>query len=407
MNTSTDAPQALPRRGAIPARPTARKLLPLCAAVFLGFSTIGLPLPALPGFVRGTLGFDALVVSMVLATQSLATLATRHMSGTLADHRGPGRAVSLGLALSALSGVGYAAVALTTPNATLALTLLLLARIVLGFGESLLITGALSWGVGLVGRERASVVMAWNGIAMYSALALGAPLGGAIFGRFGLLGVAIATIVAPVLAFASFPLLVHVTPSGGKRLAFHHVAGMIWRPGLALSLATLGFGTIAAFGSLLFQERGWPHAPRALLAFGTAFVLARLLFGHAPDRLGGRRVALACLTIELFGQLLLWTANGPWLAIAGASLTGFGFSLVFTSLGVEAVRLSPPENRGVAMGGYVAFFDVSLGGLVPIVGTVVRVLGYPSAYLAGAVAAVVAILLTVGMKPSSSTSVSR
>ena len=43
-------------------------------------------------------------------------------------------------------------------------------------GESLVITAALAWGVSLAGRERSGVVMAWVGIAMYGALALGAPL---------------------------------------------------------------------------------------------------------------------------------------------------------------------------------------------------------------------------------------
>ncbi|QSQ15706.1 MFS transporter [Myxococcus landrumensis] len=378
-------------------RTPASQLLPLCAAVFLGFSSIGLPLPAIPGFVRGTLGFDALVVSIVLAVQSLATLATRHRSGTLADQRGPRRAVLLGLGLSALAGALYALVALSEATAALGLGLLLFARVVLGLGESLLITGALSWGIGLVGRERAGLVMAWNGIAMYSALALGAPVGAVLFERFGFLGVSLASMAAPLLAFAALPLLRPITPTGGKRLPFHRVAMMIGRPGVALSLSTLGFGSIAAFGTLLFQHRGWPHAERALLAFGVAYVLARLLFGHTPDKLGGRRVALGCLAIELCGQVLLWTATGPWMAITGAALTGFGFSLVFTSLGVEAVRLAPPENRGVAMGGYVAFFDVALGGLIPIIGVLVRAVGYPSAYLAGAVASATALVLTFGL----------
>lgn len=371
-----------------------RHLLPLCVAVFLGFSTIGLPLPALPDFILNTLHFDVLLVSLVLAAQSLTTLATRHMSGTLADRRGTQRAVILGLGFSALSGVGYTFAAVAPGGVSLAL--LIATRALLGLGESLLITGALTWGIGLVGRERAGLVMAWNGIAMYSALAIGAPVGEAIYARYGFTGVALSAIAAPTLAFTMLPFMTRLAPIVGRRLAFHHVAGMIWRPGVGLSLATLGFGAIAAFATLLFQTRGWPHAERALLAFGAAYVLARLLFGHTPDRFGGRRVALVCLTIELCGQVALWAAPAPWLAIAGAALTGFGFSLVFTSLGVEAVRLSPPENRGVAMGGYVAFFDLSLGVLVPLAGLIVREAGYSSAYLAGAVATVTAIAITMG-----------
>lgn len=378
-------------------RSSPRELLPLCAAVFLGFSTIGLPLPALPGFVRGTLGFDALVVSLVLAAQSVATLATRHTAGLLADHRGARRAVTLGLAVSAVAGAIYLGAALTSNAVGLSLPLLLLGRVVLGLGESLLITGALSWGVGLVGRERAGLVMAWNGIAMYSALALGAPLGALLFERFSFVGSSLGALFAPLTALLFLPMLRGVPAAGGKRIAFHRIATMIGRPGLGLALSTLGFGVISAFGPLVFQERGWTRPEHALLAFGGAFVLARIFFGNAPDRFGGQRVALVCLSIELVGQLLLWLSPVRIFAVVGAAFTGIGYSLTFTSLGVEAVRRAPAENRGAAMGGYVAFFDVALGALVPLAGLLVRFTTPSSAYLLGAVAAALGIALTLGL----------
>jgi len=46
---------------------------------------------------------------------------------------------------------------------------LLAARFLQGCGESLVVTGVLSWGVGLVGPDRAGKVMAWIGMAIYDA----------------------------------------------------------------------------------------------------------------------------------------------------------------------------------------------------------------------------------------------
>jgi hypothetical protein len=80
-----------------------------------------------------------------------------------------------------------------------------------------------------------------------------------------------------------------------------------------------------------------------------------------PDKLGGERVALVCVLIEAVGLVLIWLASGRILAAVGAALTGFGYSLVYPGLGVEAVRRAPPQSRGLAMGAYTVFLDVALG----------------------------------------------
>jgi MFS family permease len=93
-------------------------------------------------------------------------------------------------------------------------------------------------------------------------------------------------------------------------------------------------------------------------------VAARLFLGHTPDKLGGAKVALAGVFIEAAGLALIWFAINPVLAAAGAALTGFGYSLVYPGLGVEAVRRTPPQSRGLAMGAYTVFLDVALGSVL-------------------------------------------
>jgi predicted MFS family arabinose efflux permease len=77
---------------------------------------------------------------------------------------------------------------------------------------------------------------------------------------------------------------------------------------------------------------------------------------------------------------------------------GAGLSLVFPSLGIEAVRRVPGANRGAALGAYVMFFDIGLAVAGPATGMVARHFSYPAAFGAGAAAAAIALLITVSWK---------
>lgn len=376
-----------------------RDLAPICAIVFLEFLAMGLPLAVLPVHLRDTLGFGSFMVGIAIGSQSWATLLTRHAAGKRSDQRGPRAATLLGLLLSVFAGLTYA-VSHSIAVPAMSLVVLMLGRALLGAGESLVITGALSWGVGLAGRERSGVVMAWVGVAMYGALAAGAPLGSSLAAHFGFVGMCGAAALSPVLGLVAVRSARNVEPVGGIRLPFYKVVRLIALPGSGLMLSALSFGAIAAFSTLYFAERSWPHAALAMTAFGTAYVLARLLFGGLPDRFGGARIATVSAGLAAAGQLGLWLATSEALAVAAAALTGFGFSLAFPSFGVEAIRRVPPQNRGVALGAYAACFDVSLGLGVPLLGAAVALRGYAAAFEMGGVAALLALLIAIALSVS-------
>ncbi|MBW1249241.1 arabinose transporter [Pseudomonas tolaasii] len=362
------------------------KLLPITLAVFVAFLIIGMQLPVLPLHLNHTLGMSTLVVGVVVGAQFAAALLSRAWAGNFADMRGPKRALLTGLLVAASSGLLYLASLGFVDSPGVSVWILLAGRVVLALGESLIITGSMGWGMGRVGPQNAGKVMAWIGIAIYAAFALGAPLGVAINQLWGFSGIAVGTMLLPLLALGIVAGAKGVAPTSQRRTSFYTVLGAVWLPGLGLAFSSIGFGVITAFIALLFASKDWGNASFAFTAFGVAFIGARIFFGHLPDKLGGAGVALVCVLIEAAGQLLIWGAGTPLMAYTGAALTGFGYSLAFPGFGVEAIKRAPPQTRGLAMGAYVAFLDIALGISSPLAGALAGAAGVASVYLAGAVA---------------------
>jgi MFS family permease len=366
------------------ARSVVAALLPIMAAVFVAFLVIGLAMPVLPLHVHEGLGFGAFVVGLVAGAQFAASLLSRFWSGSYADSRGGKRAVVAGLLVAAAAGLLYLLSLRFVGTPVTSVTILLAGRAVLGGAESFIITGALSWGLALGGPENTGKVMAWVGTAMYVAFAVGAPAGSALYAVYGFAAIALATTLIPLATLLLIVPRRAVAPPAQARPSFAKVVGAVWAPGVGLAFSSVGFGAITTFVVLLFAQRGWGMAWLALTVFATTFVVARMLFGHLADRVGGAKVALVSALIEAVGLALIWLAPGPALALFGAGVTGFGYSLVYPGFGVEAVRRAPPESRGLAMGAYTAFLDLALGLANPALGLVAGRAGLSAVFLVSA-----------------------
>lgn len=375
-----------------------RHILSFVYFTFICYLSIGLPLAVLPPYVHLRMGYSAMLAGLVISIQYIATLASRPWAGRISDRAGAKVSVLWGMGACTASGAMLVIAALLHAIPWLSISALIASRLILGIGESLGSTGSTLWGITSAGQEATAKVISFNGISTYGAMALGAPLGVILDGQWGLGSIGLLTMfvgaLSLVLAFRKPPVpVVH-----GEHLPFSQVLGRVAPHGMGLALGGVCYSVLATFITLFYASRHWEGAALCLTAFGIAFIVARLLFIQTINRFGGFPVGMVCLAVESMGLFLLWQSQSPWMAIAGSALGGFGFSLVFPAIGVEAVRRVPENNRGTALGVYTAFADVSFFLTGPIAGAIIGAYGYASVFLFALISVLAALGIVIVLR---------
>jgi MFS family permease len=373
------------------------RIIPVVAFSFVLYFSVGIPLAILPSYVHLRLGVSTFLAGLLISLQYIATFATRPRAGHMTDTLGPKRTVMYGLAACAVSGGLMAVAWLLQHTLWLCLTSLVLSRFALGMGESMAGTGTIMWGIGRVGEQETARVISWNGVATYTGLAVGAPMGALLEPRWGLGSVGLLVLVMALASLLCASRLAATVAHVGERVPLKKILLGVSPYGLTLALGGMGFGVIGTFITLYFAHQSWGGAALSLTIYGVFFICVRLMFSGLIDRYGGFPIAIGSFAVEAIGLFILGSAGTQHHAYVGAGLTGAGFSLIFPSLGIEAGREFPISSRGMVLGIYSAFVDLSLFLIGPIAGAVIGGFGYPAVFYGAAFAVVLALAGTVGL----------
>ncbi|WP_134090468.1 MFS transporter [Olivibacter sp. XZL3] len=343
---------------------------------FYGYFSIGLTLAVLPIFIHQQLGFNTIIAGAVISIQYVMTFIMRAYAGHVVDSKGPKPAVIASMSCFLLTGILLIASFSLADNPILSLSMLVVSRLTTGCGEGMVGASPVNWAMLRMGEEHTATAISYNGIANYSSMAIGAPLGVWMAGDLGNWSLGVLTIVAGLIGlFSALKKPALKSGQDAPRKPFLKVLSAVSPYGSGLALAGIGFGTLSTFITLYYAFNKWNQAAICITAFSLFFVLGRLLFARSIHRFGGIQVAIVCMAVESLGLLLLWLASDPHMAVLGASFTGLGFSLVFPALGVVAVSRASASNKGAALGAYGLFIDISLGITGPLVGLVAKGLG--------------------------------
>lgn len=357
----------------------------------LGLLSIGATLPVLPRYVDGPLDGGNIEIGIVTGAFAITGLAARPLAGHFADRRGRKRVVVLGALLTALAGLLYFVPA-GVPG-------LVVARLFLGAGEGMVYTAGSAWVVDLTPPGRRGRIIGLYGLAIWGGLSLGPPLGELILRASSFEMVWAFAAAAPLLgAVVALRIPERFSPRDDAEFERRLISHEALRPGLGLSLAIVGYATLAAFIVLHLDQRGIGHGAGVFTAFAVTVVATRLVGGGLPDRIGPLRCAAGSGIVEALGLLAIGAAESLPLALVGAIAMGAGFSLLFPSLALVVVNRVPEERRGVAMGTFTAFFDLGVGVGAPAAGAAAALGGYEAAFVLGAVCSLGTVAVAASLR---------
>jgi MFS family permease len=355
----------------------------------LGLLAVGATLAVLPHYVKDNLNGSDLEVGIVTGAFAFTGIVCRPIAGNLADTRGRRPTVIGGCLLAATAGALYWVPA-GIPG-------LIVARFFLGAGEGSVFTAGSAWNVDMAPEERRGRMIGLYGLAIWTGLTLGPPIGVLLQHAGGYHLVWSFAAGAPLLGALIASRLPEQYEASEESARGPFISREALGPALTFAFSVFGFAAVSAFIVLSLDARGIGHGPAVFSVFAATVVATRLLAGGLPDRIGPARCAVGAALVETVGLILLGAAQDLAVVILGAIAMGAAFSLLFPSLSLVAVNRVGPERRGKAMGTFTAAFD---GGMLvgsPIVGAAAAIAGYSASFYVAAGAALGCAALSLAM----------
>lgn len=346
----------------------------LIGATFLGFLGIGTVLPKLAPHLRHDLGGSDRTVGFVIGIFSFVALAARFFSGPLADRRGRKITLLTGLMSCAFSGAAYVL--------PLGIAGTYLGRILQGFGEACLYTGAAAWAVEIAGVHRSGEALGYVSSGIWGGISAG-PVVGSWLGSFehAAFSQVIAALAATVLVLR---IPEQYAPPEHKAPRKWIPASMV-SPGLAVGFVNVHYPVITGF-LILHLARFGNSGPVAFSAYALLILLSRFFLGGLPDRMHPAFTYYGGLVAMGLGLIALTLGPRPVLAIGATALLGFGFSFPWSAVATTVLRKIPANERGSTVGVLSAFVDLFVGISSFVAGAVANRFGYSAAFAIAAMA---------------------
>ena len=349
------------------------------------FMAIGMLIPVVPQYVKGPLGSGNVGVGVAVGSLFVGAVLLRPYAGRLGDRFGRRVLIIGGALIIAASTAVYGVVE--------ALPYLVIIRLLSGVGEAAFFVGAATMITDLAPEKRRGEAVSYWSVAVYGGLAFGPALGELVLGDDRFLAAWIVSASLALLAAALGTVTVETARSAPQTPAGKLIHRAALAPGSVLFLGLIGLAGFTAFVPLYVKEIGVGGADGVFLLYGGVILCVRIAGARLPDVLGGRWAA----TIALLGSAAGLALMAGWRSVAGlfvgTAVFAAGMSLLYPALMLLALTGVPEHERGSVVGTFSSFFDLSQGLGALILGGVAALSGYRGAFVGGAIASLIGVLL--------------
>ena len=343
--------------------------------------------PGVPDLVAAVGATTALDASMwFLAAEFAAFVAFAGVWGAVSDRIG--RRTPLVVAGALGGAVGYFALALLPGALSLSFGEVLALRAVQGATTIGAFSLAMTMLMDLEGGHGKNMGAA--GIAIGLGTAVGAPLGGRLYGVGALVPLYVAGVLLVVAGLVALSIPDRAPSDDGEGRIRRAVATLTERPVLGLPYV-FGFvdrltaGFFALVGTVYFREAfGLDAAATGLMLglFFAPFALLQYPFGVLSDRIG--RTAPIVAGSALYGFAVVAVGLAPTVPTAAVAMVVVGVigALMAPATMALVTDLASDAGRGTAMAGFNVFGSMGFLAGILVGGTVADEFGYLAAFLA-------------------------
>jgi MFS family permease len=367
------------------------RFLVMCAYSFTVFISVFQLLPTAPYHVID-LGGGTGAAGLFLGCLTYSSAFSAPITGAIGDRFGQRRVLMFVSGMSALFSLGYAVIT--------NIPLLLFVVVLHGLFWSALLSASGAYMTGTIPEHRRAEGISYWGLSSTIALATAPTIGFWVY-RHGWWTLCAELIALNVLMGLIAWRLPDDRAAGAAESAAANalharaprsiVETRVLVLSVTMALLSFGYGSLTSF-SALFADRLhiWPRS-MFLAVMATAILVIRLTLGRWLDRVGPRRVLVACLSAPAAGLVLLALANGTVTFVLAALVFGLGFGLMYPAYTAYVLRHVLFTRRGAAFGAMLAAFDTGVGSGSSVTGWLIQHFGFRYAFLCSAALALLSL----------------